>query len=152
MPEEPLLDGARADYADAFEMNLAAPDSRSAEAWVRCGLEESPPVLRRVIQVAHRQVLRLRLAPASSPGHVLGWTIVRAEHDVVHLEAHSPLGRGVIIGRRPDATSTLLTTYLFWTRPRPARLIWTVVGPLHRRVAPYLLERAAAGAHPDGPS
>jgi hypothetical protein len=26
----------------------------------------------------------------------------------------------------------------------PARVVWTVVGPLHRRVAPYLLERAAA--------
>jgi hypothetical protein len=50
-----------------------------------------------------------------------------------------------IIGRRPDATTTTLTTCLAYERPMPAR-VWRAVGPLHRRIAPYLLDRAAARA------
>jgi hypothetical protein len=46
------------------------------------------------------------------------------------------------VGRRADASSTRLTTLLVFRRPA-ARVVWALVGPLHRRIAPYLLARAA---------
>ena len=64
---------------------------------------------------------------------------------VVTLEAESPLlGRGVIVARRPDPTSAMLTTYVFFARPVAARAVWTLVSPLHRGVARYLLGHVAA--------
>ena len=145
------LDGAEApagreapDYADAFEVPLRESDSRSPEAFARAALEDAPWLVREAVWVAHRYVLRLRLAPRSSPAHLRGWTIVTSKPDVMQLEAISPLlGRGVIVGRRPDPTRAVLTTYIFFTRPAVARVLWAAIGPLHRRVAPFLLERAA---------
>ncbi len=49
------------------------------------------------------------------------------------------LGRGVLVGRRVDPMRAEFTTYLFYGRQAPARVVWMMVGPLHRRVAPYLL-------------
>ena len=137
--------GSGIDYADAFEVEVRVPDERSAEAWVRCGLEGAPAVVRRIIQIAHRRVLRFRLAPPSSPDHVLGWAITESAPDVIRLEATSPILRAAIVGRRSDPTHTRLTTLLWFGRRTLARAIWVFVGPLHRRIAPYLLARAADG-------
>ncbi len=134
---------AHADYSDAFEVELSEPDVRTAEEWVRSGLEEAPPAMRLTIRVVHRFVLGLRLAARATPGHVLGWQIVTSEPDVVQLEASGPLMRGVIVGRRVDPTRTRLTTFVSYESPMAMRFIWAAVGPLHRRVAPYLLERVA---------
>jgi hypothetical protein len=65
---------------------------------------------------------------------------------VVRLEAESPLLRAVLVGRRTEDRATRLTTLLFFARPFAMRAIWTLVGPLHRRIAPYLLARAARAA------
>ena len=116
---------------------------RTAEQWVRTGLEGAPPAMRALIRVVHRVVLGFRLGPHPSPDHVLGWRIAASEPDVVRLEASSWLVRAVIVGRRVGLHTTRLTTFLFYERPVPARIVWTVVGPVHRRVAPYLLARAA---------
>ena len=136
------------DYADSFEVRLPTPDARRAEQWVRCGLECAPRAVRWVIRTAHRRVLRFRLGPEDGPDHVLGWPITANEHDVVRLEAAAPLLRAVIVGRRVDPRTTRLTTALSYSRPRAARLVWAVVGPVHRRVAPYLLDRAARATVP----
>jgi hypothetical protein len=140
--EEQLIGSARYDYADAFEIRMSEADTRSAEQFARCALEASWPV-RLTVAIAQRKLLRLRLGPQRSPQHLAGWTIRAAEPDVIHLEAVSPLLRGVIVGRRVDPTRTVLTTYVFFTRPGFARLAWTIVAPLHRRVAAHLLEQAA---------
>ena len=143
--EEPLLGGDRYDYADTFEIGIPASDPRTAEQFARHALEEAPWFIRTIVDVAHRRVLRLRLGPRPSPNHVFGWTIRRSEPDVVHLEAVSPLlGRGVIVGRRVERTRVVITTYVFFTRPAPARAIWTFTAPLHRWVARALLEHATA--------
>ena len=137
------------DYADAFAIQLSEPDGRSAEELARRALDEAPWLVGWAIWLVHSHLLRLRLGPRSSPDHVLGWTIVTSERDVVQLEAVSPvLSHAVIVGRRPDPTSWVVTTRLFYTRPAPAHAMWTLVGPLHRRAAPYLLERAARSTHP----
>jgi hypothetical protein len=143
--DEPLVDAARADYADAFEIEAPTSDPRSAEEWVRAGLEQSPLALRRTILIAHRHVLRLQLGPLDAPGHVLGWRITSQERDTVRLEASGTLADPVIVGRR-DGDRVVLTTAIRYRRPRLARAVWTCVGPLHRRIAPYLLERAAVRA------
>jgi hypothetical protein len=146
--EDPLIGGDRYDYADAFEIRLPEPDARSAEQFVWCALEQASWLVRWTVPVVHRHVLRLRLAPPSSPDHLFGWKVLTRQPDVIHLEAVSPvLGRGVLVFRRVEPTSASMTTYLFYRRPTPARVVWTIVGPLHRRVAPYLLEHAAATAH-----
>ena len=141
--DEPLIGDASYDYADSFEIRVPESDERSAEQFVRCAIEDAPRPLRELVWLVHRHVLRLRLGPRSSASHVLGWRIKTSERDAFRLEATSPLfGRGVIIGRRPDPTRAVVTTYVFHSRPTLGRAIWAVVGPLHRRVAPYLMERA----------
>ena len=144
---EPLIGRDSYDYADAFEIQLRESDARSAEEFARRALEQEPWPIRWTIRIAHRYVLRLRLGPRSSPGYLSGWKIVMSERDVIQLEAVSPLlGRAVIVARRPEPTNAVVATYLFYARPAVANLLWTVVGPLHRRVAPYLLEHAAGPA------
>src|SRR5215212_8291976 len=135
---EPLA--VRPDYADAFELPLSRPDDRAAEEWVRAGLEGAPALVRRLIPVVHRRVLRLRLGPATGTDHVLGWRIASGDPDVVRLEAAGPLAAAVIVGRRVNSTRIRLTTALTYRRPALARGVWACVGPLHRRIAPLLLE------------
>ena len=141
--DEPLIGDAAYDYADSFEVRVPESDGRSMEEFVRCAIEDAPRPVRELVWLVHRDVLRLRLGPRSSASHVLGWRIKTSERDVFRLEATSPLfGRGVILARRPDSTRAVVTTYVFHSRPTLGRAIWTFVGPLHRRVAPYLMERA----------
>lgn len=143
--EEPLIGSDSYDYADAFEIELRQPDTRSPEQFTRCALEQGPWPVRWTVWIAQRHVLRLQLGPRSSPDHVLGWTILTSRPEVVHLEAVSPLLRGVLVLRRRAPTVVAVTTYVRYTRA-PARLLWAIVGPVHRRVARYLLQHAAATA------
>lgn len=140
---EPLLGPTAHDYADAFEIRLRQPDARSAEQWARSALEDSPWPVRWTVILAHRLVLRFQLAPPAATGHVLGIPIHSSRPDVIHLEATGPLLRAAIILRTVETTSLTVTTFGFYRRPTAARVIWAVVGPLHRRIAPYLLECAA---------
>ena len=139
---EPLAGGGH-DYADAFEVRLADPDHRTAEQWLRAGLEQAPAPVRRTIRIAHRHVLRFRLGPPS-PDRVLGWDIATSTPGVFSLQTRSSMMRAAIVVRRRAATSTTLTTVLHYDRPVLCRVVWTLVGPLHRRIAPLLLARAAA--------
>jgi hypothetical protein len=145
---EALVGSGRYDYADAFEIRLGEPDARSAEEFVRCALEQAPWPVRWTVSIVHRYVLRLRLGPRSSPDHVLGWKIVTSTPDVTQLEAVSPLlGRGVIVARRPDPTCAVVTTYLFFGRPKAASVVWRFVVPLHRWVARYLMEHSGRSSY-----
>jgi hypothetical protein len=141
--DEPVA--AHADYVDAFEIRVPEPDDRTAEAWVRCALERLPTPVRWLVFTVHRSVLRFRLAPLGAPDHVLGWAIAVREPDVIVLQTSSSFLGATLIGRRSQPTHTSITTALHYRRPVRARVIWTLVGPLHRRIAPLLLERAAAG-------
>jgi hypothetical protein len=143
VPAEALVNGAAYDYADSFEVRLEHPDTHSAEQWARAALEHAPPTSRRLIRLVHARVLRFRLGPCSDANHILGWPIVTADHGVVHLETAGPLLRALIILRRTSPTCAAATTFVFYERST-ARPLWVAVGPLHRRIAPYLLQRAAA--------
>ena len=142
--EEPLaLELGPYYYADSYEITLSAPDDHTMEEWARCSIEEAPLAVRETIANAWRHVLRFQLGPTPSPDNVLGFPIVSSEPNLIHLEARSPLMRGVIVGRRIEPTRIQLTTLLFYERPGPARLVWVTVGPLHRRLVPSLLTAAA---------
>jgi hypothetical protein len=134
------------DYADAFEVTLPEGDHRTAEQIIRAGLQHAPQALRSKILVVHRHVLRFQLGPASSPDHVLGWQIMTSEPDVVRLEASGSLIDAALVARRIGERTARLTTFVIFRRPRLARLIFPFVAPLHRRVASYLMGRAARHA------
>jgi hypothetical protein len=139
-----LLSGEKSyDYADAFEIDLSRTDHRSPEQVFRHALRDAS-WLRGLVPIVHRAVLRFRLGTQRSPDRILGWRVAFSGDEVIRLEAEGPLMRGVIVGRR-TATTAVLTTFLFYERAALARAIWTAVGPVHRRVAPYLLKRAAEG-------
>jgi hypothetical protein len=143
-PDQGLIGTDRYHYADAFEIRMQEPDPRSAEQWIRCAIEQAPWPVRWTVWIAHRHLLRLRLGPRSSLRHVLGWQIQTSQPDLIHLEAVSPLlGRGVIVGRRVDPACAVVTTFVY-TRSAAGRLLWAFVAPLHRRIACYLMEHAAA--------
>jgi hypothetical protein len=139
VPAESLVGAAS--YADAFALELDEPDGHTAPEWVRQGLEGSGPLMRGLIRWVHAHVLRFALGPADED-HVLGWRVLVAEPEVVHLSAAGALFRGDIIARRTSPDSARLMTALRYERP-VARPVWLLVGPLHRTLAPYLLRRAA---------
>jgi hypothetical protein len=140
---EMSLGGGSHDYADAFAVELEAPDAHSPEQWARVALEQASPVVRRIIRFAQVRVLRLQLQPSADTGAVLGWPVVASTVDTVHLQAAGRLLSGDIVGRRLSPQLMVLTTSLTFER-RLAGLLWVVVGPLHRRIAADLLRRAAA--------
>ena len=140
---EPCLQGESFDYADSFEV-AADDDARPVVQYARAGLEGAPAPLRATIVFVHRWVLGFRLHQGGEES-VLGWQIVTSARDVVVLEAHSPLIRGVIVARRDTSGWLRLSTYLHYRRRALATLLWFAVGPVHRRIAPYLLVRAVTG-------
>lgn len=144
MADDPLAGSRRYDYADAFEGPLPPGDSHAAEHFFRVGLQQSPLAVRWVVFAVHRYLLGFRLGPLAAPDHLLGWRIVKSEPDVAMLEASGPLLRAVLVGRRVEPASMTLTTYVYYQRPISAHIIWTLVAPLHRRIAPYLIQRTAS--------
>ena len=133
------------DYADAFEIDLPAAETRSPEQLFRAALDDAA-WLQRWVPVVHRHMLRFRLGPRLSADHILGWRIVSSSPDVIHLEASGPLILGVIVGRRTSQSTAIFTTFVFYERRVPACIVWAVAAPLHRRIAPYLLERGVMTA------
>lgn len=141
---DPGVDRAAFDYADCFEVTAPAPAGQTVEALARAALEGMPRPLRVLVMVIHRRVLRFRLGPLGSAEHVLGWRIVESTDERLVLHAEGPLMRAVLVGRTPNPGVTVLCTFVAYRAPA-ARLVWRVVGPVHRRVAPLLLKRASSG-------
>src|SRR6201999_1557860 len=84
----------------------------------------------------HRHVLRFQLGAASAPDHLIGWPIVRSDPDELVLTTSGPLMRGELTLRRRDGRRATLTTRVHYRRALAARMVWALVGPLHRVVAP----------------
>lgn len=136
---EPLV-ASSYDYADAFVVQLEGTDDHAAEVWVRTGLEGSGAVVRSLIRFVHGRILRFELRDGTET--VLGWRIVHSVDDVVHLRTGGPLLRAEIVARRTSPSAAGFSTFLSY-ESRAARPLWRVIGPLHRRIAPFLLRRAA---------
>jgi Protein of unknown function (DUF2867) len=141
-PPAPQLD-ASADYADAFEVLIGEDDLRTAEQAFRDGLGAEPGVTGRLVLWTHRHVLRFRLGPFTSSDQVIGWKVVRSDPDQFVLTTDGSLMRGrLVLSRQPDSRA-VLTTQLFYRHHATARMVWAVVGPVHRAIAPRLIEHSA---------
>jgi hypothetical protein len=133
---------AGADYVDVFEAPLLDGDGRSAEVAFRDALGDKPGALGALVLWIHRHVLRLRLGPYSSSEHVIGWPIVRSDNDEIVLATGGPLMSGRLTLQLQDDRRAVLTTRLRYRHKVAARTVWAVIGPLHRAVAPRLIERS----------
>jgi Protein of unknown function (DUF2867) len=132
-----------ADYADVFEARILDGDLRTAEQTFRDALGNQPRALGSLVLWIHRHLLRFRLGPYTSPKHAIGWTIVRSDHDEIVLATDGPLMRGELTLRRQDGRRAVLTTRLHYHHKVAARTVWAMVGPLHRVIAPRLVEQTA---------
>jgi hypothetical protein len=141
--EDSLLVRGHYDYADSYEIELAEGDMRTPQEVFRDAVGQGPSVLRPIVPIVHRQVLRFRLGALVSPNHLFGWRVVYSGPEVIHLEAAGPLMRGIIVGRRASPPTVVFTTFVVYVRPATARIIWALVGPLHRRIVPSFLELGA---------
>lgn len=135
------------DYTDVFEVPIPHGDTRTAERMFRDALRGQPGG--GIVLWIHRHVLRFRLGPLSSPDHVIGWPIMHSDPDAIVLTTNGPLMRGELTLRREDGRRATLTTRVHYHRNVAARTVWAVVGPLHRVVAPRLMERATLSAPVD---
>jgi hypothetical protein len=131
-----------ADYVDVFEVPMLDGDLRSAEEAFRDALGDEPGALGSLVLWIHRHVLGFRLGPYSSPEYIIGWPIIRSDHAELVLETGGPLMRGQLRLQRHDGRA-VLTTRLHYGHKMAARAVWAVIGPLHRAVAPRLMERSA---------
>jgi hypothetical protein len=141
-PPAPQLD-ASADYADAFEVRIGEDNSRTAEQAFRDALGVEPGAIGRLVLWIHRHVLRFRLGPFTSSDHVIGWKIVHSDPDQFVLTTDGSLMRGQLVLRRQADRHAVLTTQLFYRRRATARMVWAVIGPVHRALAPRLMEHSA---------
>lgn len=140
-PGPPPTTGPPADWASGFSVTISDGDPRDAEALARAAWEGAQAVLRWFFVVGWRHGLRLRLGSLSSPDHVLGWKIVRREPDGVTLEAASRLLRAHNSFER-QGERLVWATYVNY-RSALGRVVWLLTTPLHRRLAPIALARAA---------
>ncbi|MDQ1467791.1 MAG: hypothetical protein QOH10_2206 [Actinomycetota bacterium] len=143
-PEEPEAvpgEAFRSDYADAFE--LTPTDERTAEEWARATLEQGPVAVRSFVVAGWRYILRLRLGPSSSEDHIAGWPVLLRMPETVVLGIESGvLGHARLTFR--SSTSIVNASSNITFERRGGRAIWSAAGLLHRRILPYLLERAAS--------
>lgn len=143
LAERARTGGTAADYVDVFEVPVAAGDFRTAEEAFRDGLGAAPGGRGNLVLWVHRHILRLRLGPSASPDHIIGWPIVRSDRDELVLATGGPLMRGELTLRRHDGQRATLTTRLHYRHRIAARTVWAMIGPLHRVIAPRLMERSA---------
>lgn len=122
-----LAAGRRFDYADAFELRLAAPDPVAPRSWLAAGLEDSPAV----VQLLTSLLLGVRDEPATAD-ELADWRVLESTPDLIHVERSLPLLHVVLIGRRLGSSGRRLTTLLSYERPVLSRLVWTFVGVGHR--------------------
>jgi len=132
------------DYADSFEIPLESTDERSPEQWMKIAIGGAPLPVKTTVGLAWF-ALRFDLHPRT-PGHLFGMPVVESTPNFVHLRGDSPLLEAHLIGRRADPTLAALTTVLIYKHRTITGGMWSMLGPAHRRIAPYLMERVAAAA------
>jgi len=128
---------------------MADGDARTAEQWARATFEDAPRALRAFIVAGWTAGLGLRLGPRPSPDHVLGWRIVTAAPDLITLSVQAALLGTAHIVLQLDSSRVVLASSVLYEK-RGARPIWSAVPPVHHRIVPYLLGRAAS--HPQSAS
>jgi hypothetical protein len=139
----------RADYEDAFLLDIDHVEKRTGEQWARATLENAPLAWRRFLPWAWL-ALGLRHGSASSKQFVLGWEVRQSTPDLVLLGADSRIGLPAELLFERQQHTLLFATFV---RRENAftRALWAGVAPVHRQVVRYLLSRAASTARTDRP-
>jgi hypothetical protein len=138
---------AEPNYTAAWEVAIAEGDARSAEQLARATFEDAPRALRAFLVAGWTVGLGLRLGPRTSPDHVLGWQIVTATTDLIVLSVQSALLGTAHIVLQVAGSRVVLASFVRY-ETRAARPVWSAVQPLHQRIVPYLLGRAASRSQP----
>jgi Protein of unknown function (DUF2867) len=127
------------DYQDAFAAQT--PTQHTPEEWTRLIFAGTPPALRRVLRGVFK-LLRFGQAP-SRAGHSLPGKIIHSgpEDMVLGFDLAIGLTARIIVVNPPG--QVVMTTLVRSNRAR-GRVVWTMLAPIHRAVARYLLDRAAA--------
>jgi len=143
MPERLEAVSTLPDASDTFACVIDADsaDAHTAERWARAVIERAPALLRCFIVAGWVGGLWLRLGPRRAPDHILGWRIMSNTPSVVvfGVESFTLTARLVV---EVDASSVVHATFVRYDR-RLGRVAWRVAAPLHRRVIPFLLQRAS---------
>lgn len=131
---------ARINYEDAYLVDTALAEGRTAEQWAREILEGAPVSTRHALARGWSG-LGLRLGPVHSDRHVLGWEIRHSAPDVVLLGACGRFGLSGELFFQRSPRSLLYATVVQLENP-VARGLWAAIASRHRRVVQDLLERA----------
>jgi hypothetical protein len=131
-----------ADFACAYEIEVAPDDGRSSEQWARAAWEGSPAMLRWFMLAGWRVVLGLRLGPRPSPDHILGWRIVHQDADETVCHLRSGFLDAYNTFRRID-DRLVWSTFVTYERP-VARVVWPPTSLVHRALVRVALRRAAS--------
>jgi hypothetical protein len=123
----------RVDYADCF--SVAVSEHHTPEEWIRTAVA-AMPALFTAVRGAHR-ALGLRLAPADSHEHVIGWNVVCSGADQAVLGNSGWLGSARIVGLTSPGRVVLATLIEF--NGSVGRALWTIAAPVHRAVARHIL-------------
>lgn len=95
--------------------------------------------MRLFLQFGWRYALGFPLARTNA---VLGWPVVARSDDWVALGQQSWLFGVVLLMRTSEGQLTWATRVEY--RSRVSKVVWAIVGMIHRRYAPRALRRAAA--------
>jgi hypothetical protein len=126
------------DYADAFAVEV--PSQRSPVQWIQVAAAASPRLFS-AVRVAHR-ALGLRLAPADSAEHLIGWEVLRDDHDVAVLGNAGLLVTARIVGLTPGDRVMIVSLIQF--NGMLGRALWAATAPVHRAVARRAIGQVAA--------
>lgn len=131
----------RVDFSESTGVAVSDADRCDALGWGQAIFEDASAPMRHFLRFGWR-ILRLRLSPPGSPGHVLGWPVASATEERAVLATTSGLGVDVqlVIERTQDRVS--FSTLIRYARRRGA-VAWALVVPLHRFLIGRLLRRAA---------
>jgi hypothetical protein len=130
---------SRVDYTDAFRVETARQFSPMELA--RNVFEQPHPPLPATLHFLWSKIVRLDLASRADRTRVLGWKVLTPSNDTVVLASDAPGMHVRLIGVVEPAAASWTTTieYQKWY----GRALFTILGPLHRTLAGYLLARAA---------
>jgi hypothetical protein len=140
---------ARADYADAFVLDVGPAAGHSGEEWARSAIEESPATVRLILRLGWATI-GLELGAGGAPGGVFGWSLLHGDDDFALLGVDSRIGMPAEILFRPEGDTLLLCTFVEQRTPL-AKAVWTATAPLHREIVPRLLAAARRRLGSDSP-
>jgi Protein of unknown function (DUF2867) len=128
-------------YSCAFEVSVPSANKHTAERWLRVIQEGAPAPLRYFIVTGWVVALGLRLELRSPSDHILGWRILHTSPSevVVGVQGRALSARQVVQVDHATAVHTTVVHYNLGA----ARVLWAVAEPIHVRVIPHRLRRAA---------